>query len=590
MGKKPQSLLAKFLFWRAKHIPQNRFILILSVAVGFIAGLVAVLLKNTTHFLQELVQSDFLDQYFSLYYFAFPLVGIGITLIVKKYIKRPVGEGIPSTLFSISRRSGFLRPYKMYASLITSAFTVGFGGSVGLEGPTVSTGSAIGSNLGRMMHLNFRQRILMIGCATAGAIASIFNAPIAAIIFTIEIFSLDLTLASLVPLLLASVSGAVTSIFIEGNESLFNHAVLDPFRIADLHWYALLGIFTALTSVYFNKVYFYFDEFFTKIESRWKKLFIGGLALGLSIWLIPPLYGEGYQTINALLNGDVLSVIEGSIIFQKFEGPYVIMSLLLGLVLFKIFAAVFTIGAGGVGGIFAPSLFVGSALGFVFAFIIVEFGIAEISTTNFALVGMAGLMAGVLHAPLTAIFMIAEITSGYDLFLPLMTVSTISYLVTRNLMPFSIYNMQLARRGDLITHNKDQAILTLLNLKKVIESDFKKVRPEMTLGELVEVVSKSRRNLFPVIDENHALVGVLTLDDFRGIMFESERYDNTFVSELMIKPPALIQHEENMNQVMKKFQATGAWNLPVVENGKYIGFVSKSKLFSVYRRKLMEFG
>lgn len=590
MGKKPQSLLAKFLFWRAKHIPQNRFILILSVVVGLIAGLVAVLLKNTTHFLQQLVQSDFLDQYFNLYYFAFPLIGIGVSLIVKKYIKRPVGEGIPSTLFSISRRSGFLRPYKMYASVITSAFTVGFGGSVGLEGPTVSTGSAIGSNLGRMMHLNFRQRILMIGCATAGAIASIFNAPIAAIIFTIEIFSLDLTLASLVPLLLASVSGAVTSIFIEGNESLFNHAVLDPFRIEELHWYALLGIFTALTSVYFNKVYFYFDEFFTKIESRWRKLLIGGLALGLSIWLIPPLYGEGYQTINALLNGDVLSVVEGSIIFQKFEGPYVIMSLLLGLVLFKIFAAVFTIGAGGVGGIFAPSLFVGSALGFVFAFTIVEFGIGDINTTNFALVGMAGLMAGVLHAPLTAIFMIAEITSGYDLFLPLMTVSTISYLVTRNLMPFSIYNMQLAKRGDLITHNKDQAILTLLNLKKVIENDFKKVMPGMTLGELVEVVSKSRRNLFPVIDEDESLVGVLTLDDFRGIMFESERYENTYVSELMSRPPAVIQHEENMNDVMKKFQATGAWNLPVVEEGKYIGFVSKSKLFSVYRRKLMEFG
>lgn len=590
MGKKPQSLLAKFLFWRAKHIPQNRFILILSVVVGLIAGLVAVLLKNTTHFLQQLVQSDFLDQYFNLYYFAFPLIGIGVSLVVKKYIKRPVGEGIPSTLFSISRRSGFLRPYKMYASVITSAFTVGFGGSVGLEGPTVSTGSAIGSNLGRMMHLNFRQRILMIGCATAGAIASIFNAPIAAIIFTIEIFSLDLTLASLVPLLLASVSGAVTSIFIEGNESLFNHAVLDPFRIEELHWYALLGIFTALTSVYFNKVYFYFDEFFTKIESRWRKLLIGGLALGLSIWLIPPLYGEGYQTINALLNGDVLSVVEGSIIFQKFEGPYVIMSLLLGLVLFKIFAAVFTIGAGGVGGIFAPSLFVGSALGFVFAFTIVEFGIGDINTTNFALVGMAGLMAGVLHAPLTAIFMIAEITSGYDLFLPLMTVSTISYLVTRNLMPFSIYNMQLAKRGDLITHNKDQAILTLLNLKKVIENDFKKVMPGMTLGELVEVVSKSRRNLFPVIDEDESLVGVLTLDDFRGIMFESERYENTYVSELMSRPPAVIQHEENMNDVMKKFQATGAWNLPVVEEGKYIGFVSKSKLFSVYRRKLMEFG
>jgi CIC family chloride channel protein len=311
--------------------------------------------------------------------------------------------------------------------------------------------------------------------------------------------------------------------------------------------------------------------------------------LGLSIWLVPPLYGEGYQTINALLNGDVLSIVEQSFLFQNFEGPYLIMGLLLGLVFIKIFASVFTMGAGGVGGIFAPSLFVGSSLGFVFAFIIVEFGIAEINTTNFALVGMAGLMAGVLHAPLTAIFMIAEITAGYNLFLPLMTVSTISYLVTRNLMPFSIYNMQLAKRGELITHNKDHAILTLLNLKKVIENDFKKVSPDMNLGELVKVVSKSRRNLFPVIDENGGLVGVLTLDDFRGIMFESERYEETFVSELMSPPPALIESTENMNQVMKKFQSTGAWNLPVVEEGKYIGFVSKSKLFSVYRRKLMEF-
>lgn len=590
MPKKPQSLLGRFLFWRAKNIPQNRFVLILSVLVGLISGLVAVVLKNSTHYLQEFIKSDFLNEYFSLYYFAFPIIGIGLTLLVKMWIKKPVGEGIPSTLFSISRRSGFLRPYKTYASIITSAFTVGFGGSVGLEGPTVSTGSAIGSNLGRMMHLNFRQRILMIGCATAGAIASIFNAPIAAIIFTIEIFSLDLTLASLVPLLLASVSGAVTSIFIGGDQTLLSHTSLDPFKIDDLPWYALLGVFTALTSVYFNKIYFYFDEFFTKIESRWRKLLIGGLALGLSIWLIPPLYGEGFETINNLLNGDLTAVVKDSVIFQNFEGPYVIMSLLLGLVLFKIFAAVFTIGAGGVGGIFAPSLFVGCALGFVFAFTIIEFGISDINTTNFALVGMAGLMAGVLHAPLTAIFMIAEITEGYNLFIPLMTVSTISYLITRNLMPFSIYNMQLAKRGDLITHNKDQAILTLLNLKKVIENDFKKVSPDMNLGELVKVVSKSRRNLFPVLDEEESLVGVLTLDDFRGIMFEKERYENTFVSELMSIPPALINNEENMNEVMKKFQSTGAWNLPVVENGKYIGFVSKSKLFSVYRRKLMEFG
>lgn len=477
----------------------------------------------------------------------------------------------------------------MYASVVTSAFTVGFGGSVGLEGPTVSTGSAIGSNLGRMMHLNFRQRILMIGCATAGAIASIFNAPIAAIIFTIEIFSLDLTLASLVPLLIASVSGAVMSIFIEGNDHLFHYSSLDPFAVSHLPWYAILGVLTALVSVYFNKVYFYFDAFFTGIESKWKKLLLGGVSLGAIIWLVPPLYGEGYETINALLNGQAFSIVQQSLIMDWFDGPYVVIGLLLGLVFVKILAAVFTMGAGGVGGIFAPSLFVGSSLGFVFAYALSTWGVVQINTTNFALVGMAGLMAGVLHAPLTAIFMIAEITAGYNLFLPLMVVSAISYLVTKNLMPYSIYNMQLAKRGDLITHNKDQAILTLLKLDKVIEKDFKQISPEMNLGELVQVVSTSQRNLFPVLDESKKLVGVLTLDDFRGIMFEQERYENTFVSELMNLPPAVIQVNESMSSVMKKFQSSGAWNLPVVEKGEYRGFVSKSKLFSVYRRKLMEF-
>lgn len=589
MAQKPQSILGKFLVWRARHLSQDRFVLILSIVVGLIAGLIAVTLKNTTHFIQEFVRSDYINRYFNLYYFAFPLIGIGITLLVKRYIKGTVGEGIPSTLFAISRRNGLLKSYKMYASVITSAFTVGFGGSVGLEGPTVSTGSAIGSNLGRLMHLNFRQRILMIGCATAGAIASIFNAPIAAIIFTIEIFSLDLTLASLLPLLLASVSGAVTSIFIEGNDRLFHYDQIMPFVIGDLPWYALLGVLTALASVYFNKVYFYFDDYFTKIKSKGRKLLIGGLALGLSIWLIPPLYGEGYETINALLNGRVESIVSQSLIYDWISGPYVIVGLLVGLMLVKIFAAVFTIGAGGVGGIFAPSLFMGSVLGFTFAYLLNLLGIADLHHTNFALVGMAGLMAGVLHSPLTAIFMIAEITAGYDLFLPLMTVSAISFLVTKNLMPYSIYNMQLAKRGDLITHNKDQAILTLLNLQKVVERDFKKVRPEMTLGELVKIVSRSKRNLFPVVDEEGRLVGVLTLDDFRNIMFDQSLYEDTYVSELMNPPPAEIQLNENMATVMKKFQATGAWNLPVVDGKLYHGFVSKSKLFSVYRRKLMEF-
>ncbi len=589
MQAKPKSILGKFLLWRAKHISQERFVLILSILVGFITGLVAVVLKNTTHFIQELLRSDFLDQYFNLYYFAFPLIGIALTLIVKRIINKPISEGIPSTLYAISRRSGFLQLYKTYAYLITSTFTVGFGGSVGLEGPTVGTGSAIGSNLGRMMHLNFRQRILLMGCATAGAIASIFNAPIAAIIFTIEIFSLDLTLASLVPLLLASVSGAVTSIFIQGNDYLFHYKSLIAFDISNLPYYALLGVLTALASVYFTKVYFYFDDFFSGIRSAWQKVLFGGLSLGLLIWLVPPLYGEGYETINALLNGEIESIVNQSLLYDWFSGPYIIIALLLGLVFLKIFASVFTIGAGGIGGIFAPSLFVGSTLGFAFAYLINLSGLSEISTTNFSLVGMAGLMAGVLHAPLTAIFMIAEITAGYDLFLPLMTVSASSYLVTRSILPHSIYTMQLAKRGDLLTHNKDQAILTLLNIASVVEKDFKKVKPEYTLGELVKVVSRSKRNLFPVIDEENVLVGVLTLDDFRTIMFDHNLYENTYVSELMSPPPAVVDIKEDMSAVMKKFQSSGAWNLPVIENGKYLGFVSKSKLFSVYRRKLMEF-
>lgn len=589
MQAKPKSILGKFLLWRAKHISQERFVLILSIFVGFITGLVAVVLKNTTHFIQKLLHSDFLDQYFNLYYFAFPLIGIGLTLVVKRIIKQPISEGIPSTLYAISRRSGFLQLYKTYAYLLTSTLTVGFGGSVGLEGPTVGTGSAIGSNLGRMMHLNFRQRILLMGCATAGAIASIFNAPIAAIIFTIEIFSLDLTLVSLVPLLLASVSGAVTSIFIQGNDYLFHYKSLIAFDIGNLPYYALLGVLTALASVYFTKVYFYFDDIFSAIKRPWQKVLFGGLSLGLLIWLVPPLYGEGYETINALLNGEIESIVNQSLLYDWLSGPYIIIALLLGLVFLKIFASVLTIGAGGVGGIFAPSLFVGSTLGFAFAYLINLSGFTDISTTNFSLVGMAGLMAGVLHAPLTAIFMIAEITAGYDLFLPLMTVSAISYLVTRSILPHSIYTMQLAKRGDLLTHNKDQAILTLLNIASVVEKDFKKVKPEFTLGELVKVVSRSKRNLFPVIDEKNVLVGVLTLDDFRTIMFDHSLYETTYVSELMSPPPAVVDIKEDMSAVMKKFQSSGAWNLPVIENGKYLGFVSKSKLFSVYRRKLMEF-
>lgn len=587
---KPTSLLGRFLVWRARHIPQKQFVYLLSIVIGFITGLVSVFLKNSTHFIQEQVQEGYFTKYFNPYYFVFPVIGIVITVLIKKYvIREPVKEPIPSTLFAISRKNGFIKLKSIYSYMLTSMVTVGFGGSVGLEGPSVGTGSAIGANIGRMVHLNYKSRLLLISCAASAAISAIFNAPIAGIIFTIEIFSLDLTFASLIPLLLASASGAVTSLFLQGNSHLFHYKYIEPFTINDLPFYILLGVLCAFASVYFSKFFFWTGGQFEKIKDYRTRMLIGGLLLGTLVFLVPPLYGEGYETINNLLNGNIKGITGGSLLSDYLTSPWMILMMLLGLVLLKVFATSLTVGAGGAGGVFAPSLFVGASLGYLFSSFVNQLKFVNIPTSNFALVGMAGLMAGVLHAPLTAIFMIAEITGGYELFVPLMVVSAISFMVTRGLKPHSIYTDQLAKRGDLLTHNKDQVILTLLNIEQVIERNFKTVRPEMTLGELVKVVSQSNRNIFPVTDKDKNLCGVLTLDNFRHIMFDQTIYKETFVNELMNPPPATIEKSEGMESVIKKFQETNAWNLPVVENGKYVGFISKSKLFSVYRRKLLEF-
>lgn len=587
MPNKPQSLLGRFLVWRLRHIPQRQFILILSVVVGLISGLVAVTLKNSTHLIQQFVNSEWFNDIYNPFYFAFPVIGILITVGIKRFFKNPVGEGIPSTLYAISRRNGLLRPYKMFASVITSMFTVGFGGSVGLEGPTVSTGSAIGSNLARVMHLNYKSRTLLISCATAAAISSIFNAPIAAIIFTIEIFSLDLTLASLIPLLLASATGAMTSLFFQGSGHLFHFNVVDQMDLSQLPFYVFLGVGSALLSVYFNKVYLGLEEWFSKFKG-WLKFIGGGFLLGLLIFLIPPLYGEGYETINALLSGNYMAVLEESFLLEYSSSETMVLALLLGLGLTKVFAASLTISSGGVGGIFAPSLYVGASFGFFFSKILNSLGLTALPETNFALAGMAGLMAGVLHAPLTAIFMIAEITGGYSMFLPLMLTSAASFLVTRSLMPHSIYTVQLAKRGDLLTHDKDHAILTLMKLDQVVEADFIKVNQEMKLADLVSVFKKSTRNIFPVVNENGELVGILTLENFKQLLFDKTLHDKVTVGQLMIAPVAVIDKTENMDSVLAKFKTSGAWNLPVVNRGVYVGFVSKSKLFSAYRRKLKE--
>ena len=589
-GSAPRRWLKLFLAWRAKHIPQRQFVLLLSILIGLVTGVVSVLMKNATHFIQEMVQTGYFTKYFNPYYFAFPVIGILITVLIKRYFfKNRTTEPIPSTLFAISRKNGFIEAQRMYSYFITSIFTVGFGGSVGLEGPAVGTGSAIGANLGRLFKLNYKTRLLMICCACAGAIASIFNAPIAAIIFTIEVFSIDLTFSSLIPLLLASASGAVTSIFIQGKSTMLQFKVSEAFNVSDLPFYLLLGVLCAFVSIYFTRISFRMERLFQKVKNYRYRMVIGSLLLGGLIFLVPPLYGEGYTTINHLLSGNIDAVVDQSLFSGFFEKSWMVLLLVGGLVFLKSFAASFTIGAGGAGGIFAPSLFTGATLGYVFSGLVNKTNFFNIPTSNFALVGMCGLMAGALHAPLTAVFMIAEITGGYELFLPLMMVSAISFLVSRGIRPHSIYTDQLAKRGDLLTHNKDQVILTLLNIDQVIEDNFNTVNPEMSMRDLVKVVSESRRNIFPVVDDEHKLVGVLTLDDFRHLMFDESIYDTTYVSQLMSPPPATIERNEKMDAVMKKFQQTDAWNLPVVEGDVYKGFISKSKLFSVYRSMLIEF-
>jgi CIC family chloride channel protein len=593
MAALKKSWLTNFLVWRAKHISQRQFIYLLSILVGFTSGIGAVILKNLTHFFQHLLEGNLVRYYHHAFYFVFPIIGLTIVYLIIKYvIRNKVSHGIPSTLFAISKKKGIMRKYQMFGSILTAPITVGFGGSVGLEGPTVATGAAISSNISKMFHVNQTTRNLLIGCAAAGAMSSIFKAPIAAIIFAIEVFSLDLTIASMLPLLLASLSGIITSYFFFGSDVLLPFTIEDDFIISDVPFFLILGVFAGLTSIYFTEVYERIQKLFDKIASPIKRLLFGGIAIGILIYLVPPLYGEGFDVINNLILGRPDKVLENNLFHLDLSNIWVVIGLLAGLVFFKIIACSLTFGAGGVGGIFAPTLFMGSIMGNCIAKVINSIGIFpnQISESNFTLVGMAGLMAGVLHAPLTAIFLIAEVTGGYELFIPLMITATISFSITKYVHPHSVYNMELGRKGELITHDKDHAVLTLMDIDKVIENNFAPIYPEMNLGQIVnQAVVKSNRNIFPVIDrEDNSLLGIILLDDIRPIMFDQKLYKEVMAADVMNTPPDIIELEKDkMTDIMEKFQSSGAWNLPVIKDGKYIGFISKSKLLTAYRRKLI---
>ncbi|MCX7551580.1 chloride channel protein [Xanthomarina sp. F2636L] len=595
-----KNLIKQFIIWRYKHISQKNFVLLLSIFVGLSTGLAALILKNITYSIQVFLEKGIVFSENQLY-FILPFVGLFFVYVLKKYLFKKemipsvppfIKRAVPSLLYSLLRQKGLLSYKLIYHPIIMAPLTVGFGGSVGLLGPAITSGSAISSNLSRLMHIDKKTRTLLIACATAGAVASMFKSPIAAIVFAVEVFSLDLTFASLLPLLIASISSVLTSYFFLGDEVLFNFELTDKFTIRDTVFYIILGLGTGIASIYFTKIYFAIYAFFDRFKTKFTKLLVGGFGIGVMLYFIPPLYGEGLSFTKDLFDGNYLHALGSTIFDEYLDNIWVVIVLLIGFTIFKAIAMTTTFAAGGVGGVIVPTMVMGSALGNVVAKIVNNIGFGhQVSESNFTLVGMAGLIAGVIHAPLTAIFLIAEITGGYELFLPLMITVAISYLITKNYMEHTIYTKELAERGDLLTHDRDQNVLTTMNLDSVIEKNFITLHPEMSLGDMLHVgVSKSNRNLFPVINENQILVGIILLDDIRNIMFDQSLYNTTSVETFMQLPPGRIEYEkDSMRVVMKKFQDTNAWNLPVIKNGKYYGFVSKSKLLTAYRNELINF-
>ncbi len=580
----------RFIAWREQHISQKNLVLILSFFVGVFASCAAQLLKTMIHLIQQLVERQLVaDHHF--WYFICPMIGITLAgLYVKYIVKDDISHGITKILYAISQRKSIIKVHNMWSSLIGSAITIGFGGSVGAEAPIVLTGSAIGSNLAKLFRLDQKTMMLMIGCGAAGAIGGIFQAPIAGLVFTLEVLMMDLTMTSVAPLLISSVTATAISLMASGQTAMFPLTNNDPFSLERLPLYLLLGVLCGLVSLYFIRGMNYLEQLFRrKVQKTWAKFLIGGISLGLLVFLFPPLYGEGYDIIRQLINGDSVSAIVNSPFARLGTGTWVIVGYFVLILFFKIFASVATNGGGGVGGIFAPSLFMGAITGFLCARIFNIIGIT-VPESNFALAGMSGLMSGVMHAPLTGIFLIAELTGGYHLFMPLMIVSVFSYLTIKIFEPHSLYAMRLAQKGELLTHNKDRSVLTLLKMDNVLETDLTTLHPEMTLGDLVKVISESHRNIFPVVDRDNRFLGVLQLDEVRNIMFQPRLYDRFTVHQLMNSPQAILTHDMTMEKVMEVFEDTGAWNLPVVDEQKhYLGFVSKSKIFNSYRHVLVHF-
>lgn len=584
-------LLFRKLCTLLKGLPETQLLMLLGVVVGLCSGFAAVILKSLIHFFEWILTGWFNTPVDSYLYLIYPGVGMLLSLLFVKFIvKDDIGHGVTKVLLAVSRKRSKIKRHNIWTSLVASSVTIGFGGSVGAEAPIVYTGAALGSNIGRKIGLTYKQITILLGCGAASAVAGIFKAPMAGILFTLEILMFNVSVISIVPLLLSCVTATCISYIFLGDNVSF-HSTIEIFSMGNIPYYIALGIFCGLMSIYFTRTTLYMEDKIKSINNSYKRWFISAIFLGILIFLFPPLYGEGYDSLNTLLNNKVnpLEIVKSSPFPNLFFNPWVVPVYFFLVMIFKVFAMSFTNAGGGVGGTFGPTLIVGGIAGFVLSRVINLSGIHLVPEENFALVGMAGLMAGVMQAPMTAIFLIAEITGGYSLLIPLIIASTISFVTTRFVEKYSIYTKRIAKQGDLLTHDSDQAVLTLLRTEKFIENDFTSISTESSLGDLVEVVAKSSRNIYPVVDKEGIFKGVIYLDDIRDIMFHRELYDAVYVYNIVKDASVVVEKDEKMESVVKKFENSGAWNLPVVDaDGKYLGFISKSKLFLAYREQLQE--
>lgn len=572
-----------------KKLSERDAMMVLSLFVGISCGFAAVILKTAIEFIHHSLTSWFDGEAYNFLYLLYPGIGMLLAMLFVRYvIKDNIGHGVTKVLQAVSKNESKIRPHNMWSSVLASSVTIGFGGSVGAEAPIVYTGAAIGSNVARYMGLSYKNMTILLGCGAAGAVAGIFKAPLAGVLFTLEILLFNISMTSILPLLLSTISATVISYIFLGDAPSFE-CTLSPFAMSNIPFYIILGIFCALCSVYFTRMTLWLEDKIKSIERPFVRWAISASCLGLLIFLFPPLFGEGYEHLHVLLNGGMIDMEGQTILAFMLRKAWAIPVFFMLILLLKVFSMSFTNAGGGVGGTFGPTLFIGAVAGFVVSRTINLIGGDLVPEQNFVLVGMAGLMAGVMQAPMTAIFLIAEISGGYELLIPLILTATVSYGVTRTIEPYSIYTKRIAKRGELLTHDSDQAVLTLLKTSDLIEADFCTVRIDATLGELVEVVAESKRNIFPVVDSRKHFQGYVSLEDIRREMFKKELYDTSHVYNYMKSAPAYVYVDEKMDSVMHKFEKTDAWNLPVVDHDRtYIGFVSKSKIFSAYRNQLKQ--